>query len=84
MVRIGANLPANVMYAIVLVISGCENGDIRLYGGTDPSNGRVEFCKDRRWIAVCSDGWGLDEARVMCGLLDFGQEGIYIIIMNTL
>ena len=61
-------------------MNGCEDGDVRLYGGTDPSNGRVEFCRDRRWIAVCSDGWGLDEARFVCGLLDFDPEGIIHII----
>ena len=59
-------------------MNGCEDGDVRLYGGTDPSNGRVEFCHDRRWIAVCSDGWGLDEARVVCGVLNFDPEGTYI------
>ena len=59
-------------------LSGCEDGDVRLYGGTDPSNGHLEFCHDRRWIGVCIDGWGLNEAGVMCGLLNFDPEGIIV------
>ena len=35
---------------------GCENGDVRLQGGASPYNGYVEFCHDRVWGGVCSDG----------------------------
>ena len=34
----------------------CENGDVRLRGGIDSSNGRVEVCQFGTWGAVCSDG----------------------------
>ena len=55
---------------------GCDNGDVRLDGGVGPSDGRVEVCLDRRWGAVCSDGWNTNNSRVVCGQLNFDPEGV--------
>ena len=56
--------------------TSCEEGDVRLRAGTDPSNGRVEICQYRTWGAVCSDGWYDNAARVVCRQLSYGSEGI--------
>ena len=51
---------------------------MRLYGGVGPSNGYVQFCQDRRWVGVCSNGWGTNNASVVCNQLNFNSQGIVI------
>ena len=52
---------------------------MRLQGGSDDSNGYVEFCLDRiLWGGVCSDEWDINDARVVCRQLGFKPDGIYV------
>ncbi|XP_042272879.1 uncharacterized protein LOC121900530 [Thunnus maccoyii] len=48
-----------------------EEGYIRLTGGQDPSEGRVEIFHDGVWGTVCDDNWDMNEAQVMCRQLNF-------------
>ena len=54
--------------------SDCKNGDVRLRGGTSISNGLVETCQDKQWIAVCN----IDpkKAQYVCKQLNFDPQGI--------
>ena len=53
----------------------CEDGDIRLVGGDNEWEGRVEVCYNRRWGTICDDSWGENDARVACKMAGFPWRG---------
>lgn len=55
---------------------GCHDGDIRLVEGSTTLEGRVEICINDVWGTVCDDGWGSEEARVVCRQLGLSSAGI--------
>ncbi|XP_071506654.1 scavenger receptor cysteine-rich domain-containing group B protein-like [Diadema antillarum] len=54
-------------------ISNAEEGDLRLAGSSWSSRGRVEIYHNNEWGTVCDDGWGQEEAEVVCRQLGFGD-----------
>ena len=58
-------------------LAPCTNGDIRLRGGTNRFEGRVEICINNQWGTVCDDAWGTADANVACRQLGFASTGIY-------
>ena len=53
----------------------CDDGDIRLVGGTTQYNGRVEICWNEVWGTVCDDFWSTFDATVACRQLGFATTG---------
>ena len=53
----------------------CSYGDIRLVGGTENSEGRVEICINDQWGTVCDDGWSSIDAQVVCNQLGYEPQG---------
>ena len=55
--------------------TGCTEGDIRLGGSRNPLEGRVEVCYDGVWSTVCSVGWSVADASVVCRQIGFSSLG---------
>jgi hypothetical protein len=52
---------------------GVNSSSIRLVGGQNPREGRVEVFNDHGWETVCNDSWSFANALVVCRHLGFGH-----------
>ena len=54
----------------------CANGDIRLRGGVNDTEGRIEICYNATWGTVCDNMWEPINDGVACRQLGFSSTGM--------
>ena len=64
-------IPYYILHSFIV----CREGDLRLVGGRNANEGRVEFCNNNQWGTVCDDLWGAPDAQVACRQLGFDSAG---------
>ncbi|XP_019853225.1 PREDICTED: deleted in malignant brain tumors 1 protein [Amphimedon queenslandica] len=57
------------------VDTSCTTGDVRLVGGINEYEGRVEICYNQMWGTICDYYWGTTEANVVCKQLGYQMTG---------
>ena len=60
-----------VHFSLLVVNSGCTEGDVHLVGGETVMEGRVEVCHNQTWWAVSSYYWDYRDATVVCRHLHY-------------
>ena len=61
------------MNSMYFTVTSCTNGAIRLSGGRDQYEGRVELCSNRVWGTVSRSRWDSNDAMVACRQLGLLQ-----------
>jgi len=59
------------MYKFAGSLQCYANGNIRLVGGADANEGRVEVCVNGMWGTVMGAGWDSRDATVVCRQLGY-------------
>ena len=59
---------------ICIFVAICQDGDVRLSGGRNPSEGQVEICFNNQWGRICPNSWDVADAAVVCTQLGLPSD----------
>ena len=65
------HLKRDTVYYSICTTFSLDRGTVRLSGGRDETEGRVELFWNGRWGTICDDLWGINDANVVCNQLGF-------------
>ena len=64
-----------VISILIIEPTGCNEGAMRLNGGSIEQEGRVEVCVNGVWGSICDYGWDKTDAHVICKQLGYAELG---------
>ena len=67
--------------AITTPYADCTYGALRLVGGANVRDGRVEICINNAWGTVCNNLFDDEDARVVCTEMGFSEEGTFVVML---
>ena len=67
-----------------VIIVDCDDGQIRLIGGTSNMEGTVEICYFSTWGLIADADWGKQDAQVVCKQLGYIEGNYDFTIFNEL
>ena len=62
------------MHSFIVYTAQCEDDSIRLTGGPNEFEGRVEICVGGNWGQVCAMAWTSGDAEVVCRQLGHSTD----------
>ena len=65
----------HILKSITYGLIGCATGEVRLAGGLNSNEGRVEICLNNEWGTVCDQMWDVADASVVCRQLRLATLG---------
>ena len=63
------------LFIHMIIKIGCVEGEVRLVGGSNYTEGRVEICMSNEWGTVCDQQWNSTDASVVCRQLSLSSIG---------